>query len=126
MSSDDNRQQVINDARTMLAWLEEHVEVELPHPLTSDMGFQICTPTTKDEMAALARQFGECEKEFVDNHFYLRKRFGSVSIFGFTARQQVCERVVVGTEEVPEETRPAYVREIVEWKCSSLLGDDNE
>ena len=33
-------------------------------------------------------------------------------------RAAVCERVVVGYEEVPERVTPAYTREKVEWKCS--------
>lgn len=112
--SDNNRQQRIDDTRAMLTWLEGHPNLELPFPLLSEMGFQLCTPTTREDMAALAREFGECEKEFVDDCFYLRKRFGLVSMFGYTGRGQVCERIVVGKEDVPEEIRPAYVREIVE------------
>lgn len=113
------RQQAINDTRTMLDWLEAHPEVDLPYDI--QFGMLIASVNTKDELAVLARAFGECEKEFADDHFYLRKRFGCTQLYAFTSRQQVCERVVVGTEAIPEEVRPAYIKEIVEWRCTEPL-----
>lgn len=115
----NERLQTINDVRALLDWLETHEEVDLPYDFTN--GFMISAPTERDEIAALARSFGECEKQFADDHFYLRKRFGSASLYGFTSRAKVCERVVVGTEMVPERITPAYEREIVEWRCDEPL-----
>jgi len=121
MTDDDlqKRQQAINDSRVLLDWLEAHPEVDLPYNV--QYGMLIASVNTKDELATLARAFGECEKEFADDSFYLRKRFGSTQLYAFTARQQVCERVVVGTEEIPEQVVPARVREIVEWRCAEPL-----
>lgn len=123
--SERTRIEQIADARAVLDWLENHPEVELPYDFR--YGFLIAGINTKDELATLARAFGESEKEFVDDGFYLRKRFGGTQLYAYTARQEVCERVVVGTEEVPERVIPASTREVVEWRCHEPLlnGGDN-
>jgi hypothetical protein len=123
MMTDDNsddRLQKLNDVRDVLDWLEAHPQVPLPYDIGYG-GFLIASVNLKGELQQLAREFGECEKEFSQDSFYLRKRFGTSSLYAFTARQEVCERVVVGVEQVPEEIRPAYQREIVEWRCNEPL-----
>lgn len=112
----DGRLQILSDVRTLLDWLEAHPEVPLPYDFEG--GFMVASVNARDELAALAREFRECEKTFVDDSFYLRKRFGVASLYAFTARTEVCERVVVGTEEVPEQVIPARIREVVEWRCA--------
>lgn len=114
----DGRLQKLSDVRSLLDWLEQHPEVPLPY---FESGLMISSVNTRDEVTALAREFGECEKDFVDESFYLRKRFGTTYLYAFTARNEVCERVVVGTERMPERVQPAYVREIVEWRCAEPL-----
>jgi hypothetical protein len=117
----DERTQILNDMQRLIDWLRSHPEVNLPHDFAYGMMLQ--GYNQREELTQLARSFGECEKEFSDESFYLRKRFGSVAVYAFTARNQVCERVVVGTEEIPERVSPAYTREIVEWQCTEpLLG----
>jgi hypothetical protein len=56
----------------------------------------------------------------------LTKRFGTVKLRAVFSRTEVCERIVLGTEEIPEYVQPekvipAHVKEIVEWRCPSLL-----
>jgi hypothetical protein len=114
----------LNDVRAVLDWLEAHPEVPLPYDIDCG-GFMISSVNLKEELQQLAREFGECEKEFSDDSFRLRKRFGTSSLYAFTERKEVCERVVVGTEEVPERVQPAYTREIVEWRCTEPLLSGN-
>ena len=116
----EKRLEQINSVRAVLDWLEAHPEVDLPYDFRNG-GFMITSVNTKDELRELARAFGECEKEFRDDNFYLRKWFGNVSLYAFTGRGEVCERVVVGTETVPERIEPAFEREIVEWRCHEPL-----
>src|SRR5712672_1151283 len=113
MSDNDNRLQQLNNVRVLLDWLEGHPTVEVPYDLRN--GLLLTSVNTKDELAALAREFGECEKEFVEDVFYLRKRFGSVNIYAFVSRSEVCERVVVGTRVIPARVEPERVVEEVEW-----------
>ena len=39
----------------------------------------------------------------------------------YIMRNQVCERIVTGTKEVPAISYPAHTEEIVEWKCEPWL-----
>lgn len=52
---------------------------------------------------------------------------GGVPVRIWVARDAVCERVVVGTETVEVPAQPAVeahteVRDVIEWRCGSLLG----
>lgn len=52
----------------------------------------------------------------------VRRSFGSVDVRVWTPSSQVCEKVVVGTREVP-----AHIEEIVRWECpDSLLNTNGE
>ncbi len=91
----------------------------------------------RSEMAAWSRALpGTKTKQVNSNYFYLRKTFGGGLYFKVVAsRDEVCERVVVGTHEVTEEVvDPAYLAEAptivvtktvedVEWRCNSILDD---
>lgn len=78
---------------------------------------------TREELVAAARALGgEREKEPVGDYFTVRRRFGPrVSLDFFTARDQVCRRVVVDTIEHPARLVPATVEEVVEWVCEDSL-----
>jgi hypothetical protein len=51
----------------------------------------------------------------------LVKDFGAFTLEVLYKSELVCERVVVGTENVPEKTVPAHTKEIVEWQCPESL-----
>jgi len=115
----DGRLQILNDVRTLIDWLEAHPEITIPYDFEN--GFMLSSVNTRDELIAVAREFKECEKVFSNDSFYLHKRFGQASLYAFTSRTEVCERVVVGSEEVAERVIPAHVRDVVEWRCAEPL-----
>jgi len=115
----DDRLEQLNDMRRLLDWLEQHPSVPLPTEF--DNGLNIFRLDTKDEAIQLAKTFGSCEKRFNENMLYLTKRFGSTKLTALFTRSNVCERVVVGREVVPEQVTAAYEREIVQWKCEPIL-----
>lgn len=79
-----------------------------------------------DRFARLARMLGGTRTKSGDGtYFWVGRRFGPLTAEIFTARNQVCERVVVGVEtvEVPDPDAPKVTveREVVEWQCSPVL-----
>jgi hypothetical protein len=76
----------------------------------------------KDELVALVRWLGGAKKFASDWSFYVVGKRDGVEVTGFARdRGEVCERVVVGKRTVP--AAPEHEEEIVEWKCSPLLGE---
>ena len=77
----------------------------------------------------LARRLGgHRTKSVTERHIEVTRQFGPISIQVYTSREVMCERVVVGTETVeiadPEAPKVKVDREVVEWKCSPLLGPE--
>jgi len=132
----DTRDEQLNDVLSLIGWLKDHPVIPLPVGFSDS--FQIYAWDTKDEAAQMAKAMGTCEKSYDDTFFRLIKKFGTVTLVGVFSRQQVCERVVVGTKEVEvEEADPVAVAaipkvkvkkqiEIVEWKCPENLLGSNE
>ncbi len=125
------------EALTALAGrLDAHPEAKLPYQLPADEINIYCTSTADQRavMAATARAIG-CtwtKKPWEANgtaYFDLVGDFHGITIAITAYRDQVCERVVTGTEEreVDEVVTPAVTKkvmktvEVVEWDCGSLL-----
>jgi len=113
---------LIRGLRACADWLELTPNVPLPY----DPKLQIFSVNTKEDIAALARKMGKCDKVFSNEMFSVVKHFGPFKVQGVAYRAQVCERVVVGYETVEIPAQPAkpaetLAREIVEWKCGSLM-----
>ncbi len=116
------RQRFSDALRECAAWFESHPEVKLPESsITIYLFSQIA------DIAPYARAFGKCKKSGDENFFNLTKWFGStVELQACWHRQQVCERVVVGTKRVErpvmqEVGKEVVIQEIVEWKCPKVL-----
>lgn len=115
-------QSLVAGLRACADWLEANPAAPLPY----DPKLQIFSVNTKAEVAALARHMGQCEKMADESMFRVVKWFGPFRVEGVAYREQICERIVVGTQTVavPEvKAQPARieVREVVEWKCGSLM-----
>lgn len=86
-----------------------------------------------EQFRQACRALGSFTKSADDSHFIVSRAFdGNIKLQVFIARTSLCERVVVRTEEVPEQRIaavpekiiPASTREVYEWKCKpSVLTD---
>lgn len=92
---------------------------------------------SREQIATLARAGmragAKVDKHQDDNYAGVNISFGSVGLHVYADRDEVCERIVVGTKEVTEEVPDpealaavpkvtvTKVVEEVEWRCGSLL-----
>lgn len=79
---------------------------------------------SREQAADLARALGSCRKEHHETTFHLVRDFGGVELTFSFWRATVCDRVVVGTKEIPERIVPAHTEELVEWQCIPLFAED--
>lgn len=110
--------------------LEKNPAMKLPY-----FGVGCLRVETIEEMRQVALAVGgHWEKEQDADSFALRQRFTpyDLQLFIYAHRETVCERIVIGTREVPEKTIPAvpaqderivpaHVEEIVKWVCPEIL-----
>ena len=109
----DNRQAFIDGLHQIADFLAEHPEVPLPY-LGGDIRAGIprhCLPIylvsgpQREDLAVIAKAMGSASK-VVDpdgDRFYVTRRFGAITLAASASRDEVCERVVVGTKEVTRE-----------------------
>jgi hypothetical protein len=108
-----SRQETINGLRQLADYLQARPDVPMPYfGMVNAFG-------QASELSVVARAMGEFAKDHNGEFLALVKSFGPVSLHVNFSSSEVCERVVVGTEEVP--AKPAHTREIVEWKCPESL-----
>lgn len=112
-----DREATIKALRDLADYLEERPGV--PTPSISTM-FAFAYPDVHP-VAEVARAMGGFDKTHDGSFLNLVRDFGAFRLEVSYRSEQVCERVVVGTEEVPEKTVPAHTKEIVEWKCPESL-----
>lgn len=122
------RELKLQGMRECLEWLENHPEVELTAP---EINGHVYGNNAKERMGQHARAMGHADKDFIQQWAYLRKRFsGGVRYSVSVSREDVCERVVVGTKTIPAHAdyvipaAPETEVEIIEWRCSSLLDSE--
>jgi hypothetical protein len=117
----------IEGLRQIADALENHTELRIPY-----VGSIIHRVEDLGEMLAVGKAFGgKWEKNATDyGDFQLIRRFSDdLQYTVYTARENVCTRVVTGTKHVPEkvvEARPAsvvpaHVEDVVEWHCPGSL-----
>lgn len=128
----DEKRAWLDGLRAMADWFEQHPQYldgigETIHIYVRE------GDDAKERMADAARALGTATKEVSEKYFHLERGFGPHSVRLFTARGAVCERVVVGVEEVEiEEPDPDAVaalpkvkrtetREVVEWVCPESI-----
>jgi hypothetical protein len=114
---------MIDGLRKLADYLEARPAVPTPY-----LGAIHAFPESDDQpIAEVARAMGGFTKSHDGRFLGLVKDFGSFTLEVLYESEQVCERVVVGTEDVPEKVTPAHTREIVEWKCpESVLSLSSE
>lgn len=121
------------DLHNLADFVEIHHEV-LPEDLTvSAISYlysfgdasvpQVCA----DTMKAALKHGAEIKKEYETSTFYLKMKFGHIQYKIMTMRNNVCDRKVIGTEEVEIKTAIDWevtttTKDVVEWDCHPLLG----
>lgn len=84
----------------------------------------------RDTMLAIRRGIGGTwHKAPSETYYLLRRDYAGAVLTIYADREQVCERVVVGTETVTIPAQPAVeaqperteVREVVEWRCEPVI-----
>ena len=114
---EQDRKDFARSLRQLAKFYEKHKDVPLPWNRT----FSVFV-NDKEHLAAIAKQLGDCEKEYVGEWFGLRKKIGDFLTIHFNIeRKKVCERIVTGKKHVEEQTIPAHDVDVVEWKCSEPL-----
>lgn len=126
--------------RQLADTLEQHPEVGLPinsgtsilSPVTISCG---SGPAAPEILAASRRAFGagSWTKDVSDsgNWLNLKRQLAGLHVELYAARDSVCTRRVVGTEEreVEVEVTPAVKEkrtetvEVIEWVCAPILGE---
>lgn len=118
--------------REMADWYEAHPGMPIPEAEFNCFNVRMDEETDKDAAQRIVRVAAPCKKSYDDTLFSIRKTFGSLTLRYIFMRNEVCERVVIATEEVPERVipaepervEPAHVKEIVEWRCEPLLAEN--
>lgn len=111
-----NASEFAKSLRELADWYDEHPDVPLPAAANFNAFLD-----DRDALARVARLIGIAEKGADPNYFFLKKRFGEISLDFNVARAVACERRVVGVREIPETVVPARTEEIVEWDCHPIF-----
>jgi hypothetical protein len=140
---DPARTAYIAGLREIADFLETHPDVELPYLTSIQTGrwentldVYLTGSGQRAQLAAYGRALGKFEKTANSgDRFKIFRRFGGITLVVSAGRDEVCERVVVGTTEVTREvpdpeilaTVPTItVTEMVDevrWECRPLLQD---
>lgn len=151
VAEDPSRAAWIGGMREVCDWLEAHPEVPLPYIGAHVSGSPLPSlpiylhkwnpnkPDVRTQMATIARAMGKATKSpgLVDGTYIVWRAFDGVALYAQAERDEVCERIVVGTREVkdlvPDPERVAAVPlvevtktiEDVEWRCGSILAAES-
>jgi hypothetical protein len=115
--------------RELADFYESHPDVNLPYE------GNLCSfgiyGLNKEQIVATVKAFGKCRKDYEETAVNIYKEFHGIKLNIYTARENVCRRVVVATNVEPEKTIPgkwvpevvipAKEVEVVEWRCDPIL-----
>lgn len=122
MSAEEDRAAWLTGLRQMADFLEAHPAVPLP---SVHQPVYIWGADAQRQLAAAALALGDAEKEADASFFSLVRRFGPIVYTVKAYRENVCERVVVGTKTITTQVPPEGVEmltvtreeDVVEWRC---------
>jgi len=83
----------------------------------------------RQRLALVARALGTVEKRVMGDTFWLSQESDNYewTVTAFADRGAVCQRIVVGTKEIPASEEytvpatPARTEEIIEWQCDQPI-----
>lgn len=128
----EERSRYVAGLRAAANFYERHMDVKTPGD-TSLVNYIV---NTKEDARTIIKALGSCEKSYDDVYFRITKEISpGFSLRFVLMRDNVCEKVQVGTKVVEEHVIPAEpAREeklvprreepIYEWRCASILAPD--
>lgn len=138
VAADERHAAYVSGLRKLADFMEQHPEFGLPYHGADEHATIRWIKTWESDQRGLAAAWhratpGRTQKAATDSYMSLVATFDGVHAELMVRRDEVCERVVIGTEEVeitepdpeavkalPQVTRTEK-REIVEWQCGSIL-----
>src|SRR5207249_1104216 len=116
-----NREKYIQGLRDIADFFESRPDLPIPD-CGEDFHIWEKSLTTARERGL---QMSPCEKKYIgDSYFELLRQFGPHTVRCVWDRDDVCERVQVGTKHVPEYVVKAHDEPVYEWNCSKpILGN---
>lgn len=136
-----NAAEAAQGLRELADWVEQHGCDDYFESLAGD-GIQVGNGMDtmfwrlgdKDAMAKAVRALGSGEKRVIGEDLHVERKFGPITVSAYTARENVCKRVVTGVKVLPATVVPAQAEqvlpereiEVVEWVCSPILGDTSD
>lgn len=116
MRTEHEQKEMVSSLRAFADFLETHPTVEL-----KDQRFLIYY-ITREEIAQYAKLGGWTKQYDGNDWFGLKRTFGSIELYVYTDRDQVCRKIVVGQREVPAmPATEARTEDIIEWVCDESL-----
>ena len=117
--------------RQVADFVESHPEIPIPEATINCYGMN--DKKCAEKVARALSNGGRCDKIFGPTFMRLERVFGAVKIQYIGLRENVCERVRVGTRVVPEryvppqpategQVIPEHEEAVYEWRCAPLLG----
>ena len=115
-TEEQRRHDFIEGLRDLTEFLVSRPELQVPHDLYCTV---VCSG---DEFRAACRLMQSYAKAPLGNIYGAEKTFsGGITYRAITARENVCERKVVGTRTIP-----AHTEDVVEWDCSDSILEPKE
>ena|ERR1700739_441849 len=124
-NSNSERLQFVEGLRRLADFYEARPEFPLPSETT--MYVWMDDKSFEGSVRLVAQAMGKASKQIVGESFFtLVRQFGLVKLEALWTREKVCERVVVGTEEVEETVPVTYEtrmvkRDKVVWHCPDAV-----
>lgn len=118
-TTDQKRAARLQGMQELVYFLQANPEVPLPY-----FGSLNAFADDDKNVSEVARAMKPVDKDTSNSYFTLTKTFNdNVKLSVNWARDAVCERIVIGTEEVAEYKVEAHTRDIVEWVCPEGILD---
>lgn len=129
--ADDSRREWIDQLRAVADFLETHPDWQIPGlgVRVAAVHYEPLHGDAKQFVARHTRMLGTAEKGTRDDYFDVRRAFGPHEVVVVAKRDDICERVVLGTKTVEVKVPPPGVEmltetrevEVVEWVCPESI-----
>ena len=116
--------------RELAAFIEAHEDIPVPLSINCATFAHLPKDEQKSHAAHVAKELGYVYKETYGTNLQLVHKFNELITYQvWYDRDALCERVVTGMRDVPEQFLPAreetlvpaHTEEIVEWHCAPIL-----